>query len=191
MKEIKCTRCDICSSNNYEPLAGDGNYNANIMFVGRSPTAFDIKLNVPLVSKDGMLFQRYLDLFNFDRDLIYVTNAIKCKTPNNRYPSDIEIHNCRENLEAEIIRINPKIIVLMGITAIRSYFKLAFIVFPFTMEQLNARYMLYNGRIIIFMVHPSHGLNSIDVRGKIYIAFHVLNTIYKIINPGHSTNINY
>ena len=65
MEQFICVKCDICTANNYTPLIGDGNLNANIMIVTKNPNSFEIKNNIPLVDKSGMLFQSYLDLFNF------------------------------------------------------------------------------------------------------------------------------
>jgi uracil-DNA glycosylase len=190
MIEFTCSKCDICSINNHTPIIGDGNLNANIMFIARNPSAYELKNNIPLISKDGLLFQRYLDLFNFDRNLIYITNAVKCKTPAHRYPTDIELHNCREYLDTEIKEVNPKIIILLGDTALRSYFKLAHSVVNVHINSLNGKYMIHNGRVILFMIAPYYGLNSQSSRIEIYKAFLSLFSLYKIINPAHSINFN-
>lgn len=190
MTEFNCSKCDICLINNHKPIIGDGNTNANIMFIARNPSAYELKNNIPLYSKDGLLFQRYLELFNFDRNLIYITNAVKCKTPAHRYPTDIELHNCREYLDTEIKEVNPKIIVLLGDTALRSYFKLTHSVINVHINSLNGKYMIHNGRVILFMIAPYHALNSIVNRYAIYYSFLSLLSLYRIINPAHKTNIN-
>jgi len=190
MTEFTCSKCDICLINNHHPLLGDGNLNANIMFIARNPSAFEIKNNIPLISKEGMLFQRYLDLFNFSRDDIYITNVVKCRTPSHRHPTDNEIYNCRGYLENEIISINPKIIVLVGNTALRSYFKLAFTNTFIDIATINSKYIAHNNRVILFMIDPSHAINSNENRIAIYHAFLSLLTLYRNINPGHTINFN-
>lgn len=190
MSEFTCSRCDICTINNHLPLLGDGNPNANIMFINKNPTALEIKNNIPLISKDGMLLQEYFDLFNFTRDLIYITNAVKCKTPGHRYPTDVEIAHCYSYLDDEIKTINPKIIVLMGIVPIRSYFKLAFSNSIFDVDAVSSKYMIHNNRIIVFMPHPSFAINSVFVRQAIFNTFNTILDLYRVINPGHTTNIN-
>lgn len=176
--------------NNNTPIQGDGNLDANIMFIARNPSAYEMKNNIPLISKDGELFQKYLDLFNFSRDMIYITNAVKCRTPGHRYPTDIELMHCRDLLENEIKNVNPKIIVLLGDTAIRSYFKLYHRTLMIHAKELNAKYMIHNERVILFMENPAHGLTSIYVRYNIYYAFLTLLDLYQIINPAHSVNFN-
>lgn len=189
MNDFTCSKCDICLANNHHPLLGDGNLNANIMFINRNPNSFELKNNIPLISKEGLLFQNYLDLFNFSRDLIYITNAVKCKTPGHRYPTDIEIFNCNEYLDNEIKNINPRIIVLLGDTAIRSYFKLAFTNLTIHIDSLNAKYMIHKDRIILFMVSPHSAYFSFMGRVAMYHAFQSLTYLYRIINPSHTLNI--
>lgn len=188
MEEFICTRCDICKLNSCRPIIGDGNLDANIMFITRNPSAYEVKNNIPLYSKNRMLFQEYLDLFNLNRDLIYIANAVKCRTPGSRYPTDTELFNCREYLNKEIVEVNPKIIVLLGDTAIRSYFKLYFNVLSIHINDLNAKYIIHNNKVILFMIHPYHGLNSINIRKSIFNAFNMLLNLYRTINPTHTPN---
>jgi uracil-DNA glycosylase family 4 len=188
--EFTCSKCDICLINNHRPIIGDGNLNANIMFITRNPSSLELKNNIPMISKDGLLFQQYLDLFNFDRDLIYITNAVKCRTPAHRYPTDREIYNCYEHLDNDIKTVNPKIIVLLGDTATRAYFKLAYTNLSIHIDSLNAQYMIHKDRIILFMISPYHGIYNVNGRIAIYHAFVSLLRLYRIINPAHLTNIN-
>ena len=188
--EFICSKCDICAINNHRPVIGDGNLNANMMFITRNPSALEFKRNIPMISKDGLLFQRYLDLFNFSRDLVFITNSIKCKTPGHRYPSDTELYNCREYLDNEIRHVNPKIIVLLGDTALRSYFKLAFTDKNVHAENLNGKYMVHNNRVILFMINPMQAVNSSAKRVDLYNAFLSLLSLYRVVNPAHTINFN-
>jgi DNA polymerase len=190
MSEFTCSKCDICILNNHHPIIGDGNLDANIMFITRNPSAFEVKNNVPLINKEGMLFQKYLDLFNFSREDIYITHAVKCKTPGHRIPVDKEIVNCYEHLDKEISTVNPKIIVLIGETAIRAYFKLAYTNKHVDIFSLNAKSTIHNDRVIIFMLTPSYGLGSMQGKELIYQAFITLLNEYRKINPLHEININ-
>ena len=189
MEKFVCADCDICILNNYNPLVGDGIIPANIMFVGRNPDNYEHKHNIPFINKAGALFQRYLNLFNFSRDHIFITNAVKCKTPSNRIPVDVEIYNCGKYLDQEIATVNPKIIVLLGTTAIRTYFKLAFTDININIEDVNGKYMIHKNRIILFAIHPSHALSLIKGREQLFVAFTQLVSLYRYINPAHETNI--
>ena len=72
----------------------------------------------------------------------------------------------------------------------RSYFKKAYSVLNIHVEHLNGRYMIHNGRVIVFMIHPVHGLNSIDVKVKIFKSFLTLLQLYRVINPLHEVYFN-
>jgi len=189
-KEFTCSRCDICTINNHTMMNGDGNENANIMFITRNPSSFEKKNNVPMIDKEGMLFQKYLDLFNFSREEVYITYAVKCKTPGHRIPTDKEIANCYIQLDYELDIVKPKIVVLIGEVAIRAYFKLAYTNKNVDILSLNARTIIHNDRVIVFMVTPSYGLCNVQGRELIYEAFTTLLIEYRKINPLHETNIN-
>lgn len=188
MNQFTCSKCDICLLNNHLPMIGDGNLDANIMFVTRNPNNLEMKNNIPLFDKAGMLFQDYLNLFNFSRDLIYITNAVKCRTPGNRLPTDKKIYNCQNYLQDEINEIKPKIVVLLGDTAIRTYFKLAYSILSMHSDELNSKYIVDNNRIILFMIHPNYALYSNENRIAMFNSFKTLLTLYRIINPGHTVN---
>ena len=183
-----CTKCDICIHSNFKPLHGDGYLDAAIMFVSRNPTALEHKKDIPLISVNGLVFQQFLDLFNFNRDTIYITNAVKCKTPSNRVPTETEIVNCNNYLQIEINKVNPKIIVLIGDVAIKSYFNLTFKNISINDQYLNGKYVVHNGRIIIFMANIAHGVTSVYVRTNMYRAFLTLLRLYRVFNPFHTTN---
>ena len=190
MSDFTCSKCDICILNNHHPIIGDGNLDANIMFITRNPSAFDKKNNIPLVNREGMLFQKFLDLFNFSRDLVYITNAVKCKTPGHRIPVDKEIANCYDHLDNDIKTVNPKIIVLMGEVAVKAYFKLAYTNKVIDILHLNAKSVNTDDRIIIYMVPPIYGLSTVNGKQLIYHAFVTLLREYRIINPLHEINFN-
>lgn len=184
-----CTKCDISLNNDYRPIWGDGSSNAYIMFVSRQPESLDHKFNVPLLSRSGNLFQLYLQMFNFSRDEIYVTNAVKCKTPKNRYPTDSELYKCRDHLTEEINTVKPRIIVLMGITAIRTYFKLAFKDHQFHESKVINKVVIHEGKVIVLIHHPANALNDFNKRLSIFDGFKIILNLYRIAHPLHRTNI--
>jgi len=78
----------------------------------------------------------------------------------------------------------------MGDTALRSYFKLAFTNVTVSINHLNAKYMIHNGRVILFMISPAHAINSSVNRVAIYNSFISLLYLYRVINPSHIINFN-
>jgi DNA polymerase len=186
---ITCYNCDICKQNDYHPLFGDGNPDAILMFVSRNPLSKEHKADVPFLGKDGELFQVYLDLFGFHRDNIFITNAVKCTTPHHRVPTEVELTNCRPYLFYEIMSVKPRIIVLLGLTAIRSYFNIIWNHTNLDMNILNGRVTAKDNTVIFFMHHPYHALNNKKIKIEMFISFIKLLNLYRSINPNHQTLI--
>jgi uracil-DNA glycosylase len=186
---ITCTLCDICSNNNHIPVLGDGSKTAAIIFIGRNPSYQEKKHGIPQMNKAGMLFQRYLNMFNISRDDIYITDSVKCKTPNDRHPNDCEITNCHSKLEEELLTINPKIIVLLGTTALRSYFNLVGTNIPIDIRTLQGKHIIHKNRIIIFSYHPSYIYKYEKSRLDMYKVFVKLTHFIRVYKPWHTTNI--
>lgn len=185
---MNCTKCDISVLNDYIPLKGSGNKDAVIMFISKNPTSIEYKNEEALTSKNNFLFQSFLKIFNFDKSSIYITTAVKCKTPKNRIPSDIEIHNCRFHLENEINTINPKIIVLLGNIAIKSYFNLPIYIENYQIETLFGKCITHNNKVILFMPSPSN-CTDYNSRLLLYYSFKTLSKLYSIINPNYISNV--
>ncbi|HOO68492.1 MAG TPA: uracil-DNA glycosylase, partial [Bacilli bacterium] len=76
----KCFNCDLCSTRK-RIVNGFGNINSSIMFIGEAPGYHEDKNGVPFCGNAGKELQKYLDLCNFNRKEIYITNAIKCRPP--------------------------------------------------------------------------------------------------------------
>jgi DNA polymerase len=171
-------------------MFGDGDKHADIMFVARNPTKYEYKNDVPLIGADGQLFQKFLEWFGFNRDMVYITYAVKCKTPGHRVPSDKEIFECGTHLREELQIINPKIVVLLGTTAVRTFFNLAYKVNGLDIRTLSGKYFIHDGRVILIMNNPAVGLKYVSERYAMYYNFVTLLKLYRIIRPWHTTILN-
>lgn len=117
--EIKnCKKCKLCS-NRTNIVLGEGNRNAEIMFIGEGPGADEDKQGLPFVGKAGQLMNKALEGLNIDRNKLYIANIVKCRPPANRVPEDDEVQACLDYLRNQVILIKPKIIVLLGSTALK------------------------------------------------------------------------
>ena len=112
-----CYRCDIAIRRK-NIVVGRGNLDADLMIIGEAPGAKEDTTGIPYVGKSGRMLQYYLDLYGIERQHIYLTNIIKCKLPANSHPTKTHIQNCREYLVTELTTVKPKVIVLLGNTAI-------------------------------------------------------------------------
>ena len=114
-----CRRCglrDGCRG----VVFGEGDPAARLMLVGEGPGATEDELGRPFVGRAGQLLDRILAAIGFRREQVYITNAVKCRPPNNRTPTEAEIRTCLPYLYAQIRLINPAIIVCLGSTAVRA-----------------------------------------------------------------------
>ena len=99
---------------------GDGNINSKIMIIGEGPGANEDALGLPFVGRAGKLLDKMLASIKLDRKKIYISNVVNYRPPENRKPTDIEIQRYLPFLISHIEIINPKIILLLGSTALNA-----------------------------------------------------------------------
>lgn len=99
---------------------GDGSSHADVMFIGEAPGANEDKYGIPFCGQSGKLLNNILLSVGLKREEVYITNTIFWRPPGNRRPTFEEFHQCRPFVEKHIAFINPKLIVLVGSTAVES-----------------------------------------------------------------------
>ena len=90
------------------------------MIVGEGPGQKEDELGKPFVGDAGALLNKMLKAINIERKKIYITNVVNFRPPNNRKPEISEINRYSEYLKSHITIIDPKILVLMGSTAMEA-----------------------------------------------------------------------
>jgi uracil-DNA glycosylase family 4 len=95
-------------------VMGEGPSDAQIMLIGQNPGAEEDKQGRPFVGRSGKYLNKVLAVNNINRDTLFITSVVKCKTPGNRKPTKNEIKVCLPLLMEQIKSIKPKLIVLMG-----------------------------------------------------------------------------
>jgi uracil-DNA glycosylase len=114
-----CKKCKLCV-NRTNIVFGTGDKTADVMLIGEGPGADEDKQGEPFVGKAGQLMNKSFDGLNIKREKLYIANIVKCRPPSNRVPTDDEAEACLNYLRNQVILINPKIIVLMGSTALKN-----------------------------------------------------------------------
>ena len=99
---------------------GDGNINSKIMIIGEGPGAQEDILSTPFVGRSGKLLDKMLESINLNRQKVYISNIVNYRPPDNRRPTDDEIARYLPYVQKHIETINPKILVLLGSTALNS-----------------------------------------------------------------------
>ena len=98
----------------------DGNPKSKIMLVGEAPGANEDKEGLPFVGRAGALLDKMLAAINLNRKKVYISNIINFRPPDNRRPTDEEIKRYLPFITKHIEIINPKILVLLGSTAMNA-----------------------------------------------------------------------
>ena len=106
--------------NSNKIILGEGNINSPLMLVGEAPGAEEEKFGVPFRGDVGELLNKMLIAINIKRKNIYTSYAINFRPPDDRKPTSTEIKRYSVFLKEHISIINPKIIVLMGSSAMEA-----------------------------------------------------------------------
>jgi uracil-DNA glycosylase family 4 len=116
---LNIKNCELKKNSN-NIVFSDGNPNAKIMVVGEGPGANEDLEGVPFVGKTGELLDKMLLSINLDRNNVYITNVVNYRPPGNRSPNEEEVTRYLPYLTKHIEIINPKILILLGGTALNT-----------------------------------------------------------------------
>ena len=116
--EPRVTQCDLCplSKTRRHAVFGEGDADAEVMFVGEGPGEAEDRTGRPFVGAAGQKLDEVFASVGIVRETIYITNVVKCRPPENRVPTKKEMQACWPFLEAQIALINPSLIVPLGNT---------------------------------------------------------------------------
>jgi len=117
IKNIK--NCEL-KKNAKNLVFGDGDINSKIMIVGEGPGAQEDAEGKPFVGRAGLLLNKMLSSINLDRQKVYISNVVNYRPPENRKPTEEEISRYFPFLQTHIEIIKPKILVLLGSTALNA-----------------------------------------------------------------------
>jgi DNA polymerase len=112
-----CTRCQLAFEGRHKIVFGDGDPNAELLFVGEGPGADEDAQGIPFVGRAGQLLNNMITAMGLDRQRVYIANIVKCRPPKNRVPEPAEANTCTQFLFQQIGVVRPKLIVALGATA--------------------------------------------------------------------------
>jgi len=124
--------------NNYLPVIGEGNYSADIMFVGEAPGKNEAETGKPFCGRAGKVLDKLLLSIGISREEVYITNIVKDRPPKNRDPLPEEIEIYAPFLDRQIEIIKPKVVATLG---------------RFSMEYIMRRYGLEREVAPISVLH--------------------------------------
>ena len=109
-----CQRCSELAATRKTVVFGNGNADAELMFVGEAPGASEDEQGLPFVGRAGRLLDQLLGEIGMKREEVFVCNTLKCRPPGNRDPLPVEIENCRDYLLRQVELIEPSVICTLG-----------------------------------------------------------------------------
>ena len=120
-KILNISDCELKENSN-QIVFSDGDSNSPIMIIGEGPGQKEDEIGKPFVGDAGMLLNKMLEAINIKRNKVYITNVVNYRPPNNRKPEPSEINRYSAFLREHITIIDPKILILMGSTAMEALF---------------------------------------------------------------------
>ena len=117
---MDCKDCGLHEYANTNCLRGVGPSPCHVMVIGEAPGYQEDQEGRPFVGKAGKLLRELMTYGGIDIDSIYVTNAVKCRPLDNRAPSQKEIKACSKHLKAEIHKVKPKHIIVLGASSLKA-----------------------------------------------------------------------
>jgi len=145
--------------NSTKLVFSDGNYQSKIMIVGEGPGQKEDEVGKPFVGDAGILLNKMLKAINIERNNTYITNVVNYRPPNNKKPEPEEITRYSNFLRKHISIIDPKILILMGSTAMESLFGTNI---KITKERGKWKEVIINNKTYLCMItfHPAYLLRQ-------------------------------
>lgn len=109
----ECPHCTAATAHT-QTVFGEGNPDADLMFVGEAPGAAEDQTGRPFVGRAGRKLNEIIQAMGLSRDDVYIANVLKSRPPNNRTPQPDEVSRCSPYLAEQIRLIAPKVIVTLG-----------------------------------------------------------------------------
>ena len=120
VKAERCTACRLAAKRT-NMVFGEGNENADIMFIGEGPGEDEDLSGRPFVGRAGQLLTRIIENgMKIPRSQVYIANIVKCRPPANRDPMPDEAQCCIGFLKEQIKIVNPKVLILLGKVALKN-----------------------------------------------------------------------
>ena len=159
-KILNINNCDL-KKNAKQIVFSDGDFNSSVMIVGEGPGQKEDEIGKPFVGDAGQLLDKMLNAINVKRESIYITNVVNYRPPNDRKPETAEINRYSEFLREHVSIIDPKILILMGSTAMEALFGSRI---KISKERGTWKEVIINNKTYLTMItfHPAYLLRQAD-----------------------------
>lgn len=158
-----CTQCELHATRT-QTVFSRGNGSTGLCFVGEGPGAEEDAQGKPFVGPAGQLLDKMITAMGLSPDEVYVCNVVKCRPPNNRRPSPLEMTSCGGFLERQLELLNPQVIVALGGTAVAGLLGITD-----GITRIRGKFRLYEGRIAVMPTfHPAYLLRNPAAKREVW-----------------------
>jgi uracil-DNA glycosylase family 4 len=157
-----CRRCPLYRTR-HSLVFGEGNPEADLVFVGEAPGADEDAQGRPFVGRAGQLLTKIIVAMGFKREEVYICNILKCRPPGNRNPQPEEIAPCEPFLIRQLEAIRPRVICALGTFAAHTLLKS-----EAPISVLRGRFHSYQGIPLMPTYHPAYLLRNPGAKKQVW-----------------------
>ena len=168
----RCTQCDLAKTRK-NVVPGEGNPNAQLVFIGEAPGEDEDAQGRPFVGRAGKLLDQLIERIGLRRSEVYICNVLKCRPPNNRDPEPSEASACKNYLINQLDLIRPKVICTLGRHAYNTLLDV-----DEKITRIRGTLTSYQGTKLLPTYHPSYLLRN---QGKIKEAWEDMEKLKEIL----------
>lgn len=155
---------------------GEGNSDADIVFIGEAPGKSEDEQGKPFVGAAGKFLNEMLASIDLERKDVYITNIVKYRPPNNRDPLPDEKQEFLKYLESQLEVIQPKLVVTLGRHSLNCFLP------DLQIGRVHGQPKRYKGRVYLPLFHPAAALYNGGMRQTLMEDFSLIPSILKKIN---------
>jgi uracil-DNA glycosylase family 4 len=154
---------------------GDGDPNAEIVFIGEAPGKNEDLQGKPFVGAAGKFLNEMLEMIGLKRSDVYITNIVKYRPPNNRDPLPEEKAAFLPFLQAQLKAIGPKLVVTLGRHSLNAFLP------ELSISQVHGQPKRMGGLVYLPLFHPAAALYNGAMRQTLIDDFAKIPAIIKLI----------
>jgi uracil-DNA glycosylase family 4 len=155
-----CPKCELSKTRTHA-VPGEGNPNADIVFIGEGPGFYEDQQARPFVGPAGKFLDELLASIGLKRADVFICNVLKCRPPGNRDPLPGEMEACKPWLDEQLEAIRPRVIVTLGRFSLGRYFP------GQSISRIHGQPKKLGGVMVMPMYHPAAALHQGSLRRTI------------------------
>jgi DNA polymerase len=167
--------CPELASQATQLVFGDGNPDADIVFIGEAPGKNEDQQGLPFVGAAGKFLNEMLDSVGLKREDVYITNIVKYRPPNNRDPLPDEKDAFLPYLQAQIEVIQPKVVIPLGRHSMNCFLP------DLQISKVHGQPKRYKGMVYMPLYHPAAALYNGGMRQTLLDDFATIPALLKKI----------